>query len=75
MTNPASSSPPNRATYGEFLDYLLELSEVNDPRLGDTITVYDSVLGEFLPAEFVEFNGDDILDEGSLVLMTKDWNE
>lgn len=63
------------ATLEDFRRYLNDLKKSNDGRLQDTLTVYDSVAGEYFPAEFVEFNGDDILDDGSIFILTKDWNE
>ena len=62
-------------TYKELLDYLLQLNYEKDARLEDTATVYNCADGEYYPAEIVEFTGDDILDDGTLFIMAKDWNE
>lgn len=64
----------NRATYRDFLEYLKKLETDKDVRLDDNITVREQD-GEYYPAEFLEFNGDDILDENHVVIVTLDWNE
>jgi hypothetical protein len=52
----------------------LELAEINDPRLGDTIVV-QTIDGDTFPAEFLEFGGDEIREDGQIVLLCKEWNE
>jgi hypothetical protein len=69
-----SSVKRNYATYENLLDYLLELSCKKDPRLGDTIVV-QTIDGDTYPAEFLEFAGDEIREDGQICLLAKDWNE
>jgi len=65
----------NKATYRDLLKFFKELEAKGDNRLDDNVTVYNSIDGEYYPADIVEFNGDDILDNGHLFLMATDWNE
>lgn len=63
------------ATYADLLKYLLELQANHDNRLQDTITVYNSIDGEYYPAEFLEFDGDNILDDGHIFIAAYNWGE
>ena len=63
-----------RATYRDVLKYLNGLAQKGDARLDDTLTVRDTT-GEYYPAELLEFNGDDILDDGALFVVALEWNE
>lgn len=61
-------------TIRELLIYLNGLAQKNDPRLDDTITVREQN-GEYYPAEFLEFDGDEVMSQGHIVFQTYDWNE
>lgn len=56
------------ATLEDFRLYLNELFKGNDPRLQDTLVIYLPEQGEYLPVEFLEFEGDEILDDGHIFL-------
>lgn len=62
-------------TYRELLQFLKGLEQNNDDRLDDSVTIYNSVDGEYYPSDLLEFNGDDVLDDGHLFIAAYDWNE
>ena len=64
------------STYGDLLEYLMELLRKDDSRLNDTLTIREGD-GEWYPAELLENQGseDDVLDDGHLFFLSKDWNE
>ena len=68
------------ATWRELLTYLrglesdTRLFETGDNRLDDTIIIRDNN-GEYYPAEFLEFEGDDIMDDGHIILVPHEWGE
>jgi hypothetical protein len=66
--------PQERATWRDVLDFLSILAMRQDKRLDDTATIYDPTAGEYYPADFVEFEGDDVLNDGQLFLMPQDWS-
>ncbi|MCP4083102.1 MAG: hypothetical protein GY743_23015 [Planctomycetaceae bacterium] len=61
------------ASYDDLRKYLNELHAAGDTRLLDHLTIYHSDVGEYYPAEYVEFNGNDdcVLDDGHIFIMTK----
>lgn len=63
----------DRLTYRGLLRILQAKEKQEDTSLDDTVTV--CVDGEYFTAELLEFEGDDILDDGRLVIVTQDWNE
>lgn len=61
-----------KCSYRDLLEYLKKLEADNDSRLDDTLTVYDN--GEYYPADILEFEGDDVLDDGHLFITSTDFN-
>jgi len=61
-----------RATWEDLRLYLNKLKEEGDARLQDNLAAYDPSIGEYYPAEYVEFMGeDDVLDKGHIFIMVE----
>jgi hypothetical protein len=63
-----------KATLEELRLYLNSLKEDNDKRLNESILVRDTE-GEYYHVEFLEFCGDEIMDDGTIVFQCYDWSE
>jgi hypothetical protein len=64
----------NNATLEELRLYLNSLKENNDLRLKESIVIRDT-LGDYYPAEFLEFVGDDIMGDEKIIFQCYEWGE
>lgn len=61
-------------TWRDLLDTLKTMESNNDHRLDDTVTVHVPECDEYYRGLLLEYEGDDILDNGHLFITTVNWN-